>query len=125
MHCTEAVAWHGRFRAADDRLYRVDACEGHAEGLGAPLVDLRPQGEHHHGAGQQGGDHAQEGEAQVRRMVESLSGMAAAIAELTDEERAQVYAELGVTITYHPDGHLVIAEARPSACATGCVGGGT
>jgi hypothetical protein len=42
-HCHEPVAWHGRFRAADNRLYRVDACEGHADELGAPKVDLRPQ----------------------------------------------------------------------------------
>ncbi len=37
-HCPEPVAWYGRWRAADNRLYRVDACESHAEGLGAPLV---------------------------------------------------------------------------------------
>lgn len=33
MHCPEPIAWHGRFRANDDKLYRVDACQGHAEGL--------------------------------------------------------------------------------------------
>jgi hypothetical protein len=43
-HCHTPVAWHGRFRAADNRLYRVDACQGHADELGAPKVDLRPQG---------------------------------------------------------------------------------
>jgi hypothetical protein len=36
-HCEEPVAWHGRWRAADKRLYRVDACEGHAEDLGRRL----------------------------------------------------------------------------------------
>jgi hypothetical protein len=36
-HCSEPVAWHGRWRAADDRLYRMDACEGQAERLVAPL----------------------------------------------------------------------------------------
>jgi hypothetical protein len=41
--CEEPVAWHGRWRAADDRLYRVDACMGHAEGVGAPLVPKGPR----------------------------------------------------------------------------------
>jgi hypothetical protein len=40
-HCSQPVAAHGRFRAADDRLYRVDACEGHADDLTAPLHSLR------------------------------------------------------------------------------------
>jgi hypothetical protein len=42
-HCSQPIAWHGRFRAADKRLYRVDACEDHADELGAPLTDLRPK----------------------------------------------------------------------------------
>ena len=42
MHCIEPAAWHGRFPARD-RQYRVDACLGHAEGLGAPLVALQPK----------------------------------------------------------------------------------
>jgi hypothetical protein len=33
-HCSEPVAWHGRWRAADNRLYRVDACEATPMGLG-------------------------------------------------------------------------------------------
>jgi hypothetical protein len=41
FHCVEPVAWHGRFRAGD-RQYRVDACDGHASDLGAPVVALRP-----------------------------------------------------------------------------------
>jgi hypothetical protein len=64
-------------------------------------------------------------EAQVRAMVRSLGNVAQAREELTNEERAQAYAELGVTITYNPAERLVIAEARPVACATGCVGEGT
>jgi hypothetical protein len=42
-HCEEPVAWHGRWRAADNRLYRVDACEGHGGQLAAPLHRLRPE----------------------------------------------------------------------------------
>ena len=41
FHCVEQVAWHGRVRMGD-RQYRVDSCDGHAEGLGAPLVPLQP-----------------------------------------------------------------------------------
>jgi hypothetical protein len=43
-HCEEPVAWPGRWRAADNRLYRVDAWEGHTEGLGAPLIRLGQPG---------------------------------------------------------------------------------
>ena len=43
FHCVEPVAWHGRFQAGDDRLWRVGACEGHARVLGAPLVRLGPR----------------------------------------------------------------------------------
>jgi hypothetical protein len=39
-HCPEPVVLRGRFRAGD-RQYRVDACEGHAEELGAPLTPVR------------------------------------------------------------------------------------
>jgi hypothetical protein len=45
-HCQEPVAWHGRWRAGDGRLFRVDACVGHAEGLGAPLVRVGPRDGH-------------------------------------------------------------------------------
>jgi hypothetical protein len=28
-HCDEPVVWRGRFRTRGERVYRVDACEGH------------------------------------------------------------------------------------------------
>jgi site-specific DNA recombinase len=65
----------------------------------------------------------------LRRMVEDLGDiaevLAGASAEANAERKANVYAGLGVTVTYHPDQRLVVAEALPIACTTECVGGGT
>jgi hypothetical protein len=32
-HCPEQPVWRGRFRAKNGRLYRVEACDGHADTL--------------------------------------------------------------------------------------------
>jgi hypothetical protein len=32
-HCAELVRWRGRFRTRGERVYRVDACEGHGDEL--------------------------------------------------------------------------------------------
>jgi site-specific DNA recombinase len=61
----------------------------------------------------------------LRRTVEDLGDIAQVLAEADPKDKATVYAGLGVTVTYHPDQRLVVAEAQPFACTTESVGGGT
>jgi hypothetical protein len=52
-------------------------------------------------------------EVNLRKMVESLGDVAQVLAEADPKEKAAVYADLGITLTYHPDQRKVVAEARP------------
>jgi DNA invertase Pin-like site-specific DNA recombinase len=62
----------------------------------------------------------------VRLLIEGLGDIVKALSEATPEEKAAVYTELGITITYDPELRKVTAEARPPiACRTERVGGGT
>jgi len=64
--------------------------------------------------------------ADIRRLVLSLGDMAKVLANADPEDKMAVYAELGISIVYHPEQRLLVAEARPAgACTTACVGGGT
>ncbi len=61
---------------------------------------------------------------QIRDLVVSLKDIPTVLADADPKAKADLYAEMGLSITYEPGSRIVIAEARP-ACATGCVGGGT
>ena len=64
--------------------------------------------------------------ADVRRLVMSLGDMAKVLANADPEDKMAVYSELGISVIYHPEQGLLVAEARPaSTCTTECVGGGT
>lgn len=52
-------------------------------------------------------------EEDVRRLIEELGDMTLALAEATAQEKADIYSALGLSITYYPEKHLVIAVARP------------
>jgi hypothetical protein len=47
-HCPGRVVWRGRFRTAGEKIYRVDACEGHGAALHQrsriPTSRERPEG---------------------------------------------------------------------------------
>ena len=61
---------------------------------------------------------------EIRTLVQSLHNVASVLATADPKLKAEVYAELGVSIRYEPERRLVIAEARP-ACTKRGVGGGT
>jgi hypothetical protein len=55
----------------------------------------------------------------IRRLVETLGEMTEVLVEEAPEDKAAVYAELGVNVTYHPDQRLVLSSPRSvynSAC---------
>ncbi len=41
--------------------------------------------------------------------------MAQVLAEADPKDKAEVYADLGIAVTYDPDQRKVVAEARPSS----------
>lgn len=61
--------------------------------------------------------------SEIKKLVLALHDIAAVLATADPKDRAEVYAELGVSVTYDPVRHLVAVEARP--CTTERVGGGT
>lgn len=60
---------------------------------------------------------------QIRRLVLSLRDIASTLATADPKDKAEIYAELGVQVTYDPAQHLVSVTAGP--CSTDRVGGGT
>lgn len=60
---------------------------------------------------------------EIKALVASLHDMVAVLAEADPADKATVYAELGISMTYHPDGRVLV-ESRP-ACSRVSVGGAT
>ena len=60
---------------------------------------------------------------QVRRLVLQLKDIASVLATADPKDKAEVYRELGVQVTYDPHRRLVSVSAGP--CTTARVGGGT
>jgi hypothetical protein len=51
--------------------------------------------------------------------------MAQVLTETDPKDKADLYSELGISLTYHPDQRKVVVEACPPiACRTERVGGG-
>ncbi len=48
----------------------------------------------------------------VRALVTSLQDIVATLADADADDRAEVYAELGISLTYHRDGRVLV-ESRP------------
>ena len=62
---------------------------------------------------------------QVRSLVEAITEMASALAEVDPKLKVQVYEELGIRVTYDPDRRVSKLESRPQiAWAKVGVGGG-
>jgi site-specific DNA recombinase len=128
---TEARAEGARRKLADcdDRLgkYRA-ALEGGADPVVVAGWMAEVQGERLVAEAEQaaaGGSAPRSAEA-VRELVAGLGDIARALSEATDEERAAVYAELGISVLYDPLRRVVSIEARPfEPCATERVGGPT
>ena len=60
---------------------------------------------------------------EARALVEAVDDLTRAIADASPADKAILYRELGIELTYHPDGRVLV-EARP-AWANERVGGGT
>lgn len=59
----------------------------------------------------------------VKSLVTSLKDITAALAAADPADKAAAYAEMGVAVTYHADGRVLL-ESRPGVVSNG-VGGGT
>ena len=59
---------------------------------------------------------------QVRAMVRGVQDAVAMLRTADPRLKAQVYAELGIEVTYHPGEARAMVSAL---CSTECVGGGT
>ena len=63
---------------------------------------------------------------QVRALVENLQDVTAAPADADPTLKAQLYEELGITVTYDPDRRVIRLQSRPAiAWGAVCVGGGS
>ena len=60
---------------------------------------------------------------QVRALVEALRDIVTVLAEADPQDKANLYGELGVGLTYHPEGRVTV-EMHPRGVKV-CVGGGT
>jgi site-specific DNA recombinase len=61
--------------------------------------------------------------ANIKAMLTSLRDITATLAQADPTDRAAVYAEMAIQITYHKDGRVLL-ESRPRVVNDG-VGGGT
>lgn len=59
----------------------------------------------------------------IKALVESLRDITATLAEADPADKAAVYSEMGIEVTYHADGRVLL-ESRPGVVNDG-VGGGT
>lgn len=59
----------------------------------------------------------------MRALIKGLDDVGAVIANAEPKLKAEVYADLGLRLTYRPAESIVSVEAAP--CAAGRVGGGT
>lgn len=60
----------------------------------------------------------------IRSLVESLGDLVGVLAAAEPQKKAELYAELGLTLTYEPAGRRILTEADLSWCAQDRVGGG-
>ena len=61
--------------------------------------------------------------SQVRALVDALRDIVTVLAEADPEDKAELYGELGVNLTYHPEGRVSV-EMHPRGVNVR-VGGGT
>ena len=47
---------------------------------------------------------------QARALVEALKDIVTVLAEADQEDKAELYAELGVNLTYHPEGRVTVQK---------------
>lgn len=59
----------------------------------------------------------------IKALVASLQDMTATLAQADPADKAAVYAEMGIAVTYHADGRVLV-ESRPGVVNDG-VGGAT
>jgi hypothetical protein len=66
------------------------------------------------------------GESDIRLLVESVHDKVLMLADADREQKAAVYADLGIRLVYDPAEHLVKVETNPTeVCRNERVGGGT
>ena len=86
----------------------------------AEVQGERLRGEQELGAVVPGGKLTKE---QIRRLVLELRDIASVLATADPKDKNEVYAELGVRVTY--DHHRRVVGVTAGPCATASVGGGT
>ena len=65
---------------------------------------------------------------QITALVQQLGDITTALADADPTDRAEVYRQLGLRLTYHPEQQKVRVQAQPVADSYGdkvCVRGGT
>jgi site-specific DNA recombinase len=62
---------------------------------------------------------------EIGALVEALSGIAAILRAAEPQDKADVYRQLGIKLTYKPGPRLIQAEALPSDACISCVRRGT
>ena len=60
---------------------------------------------------------------QVKALVDALTDIVEVLAQAEPQDKAELYAQLGISLAYHPDGTVTV-ESRPRG-VTVRVGGGT
>ncbi len=61
--------------------------------------------------------------AEIRALVAQLKSIVTVLADADPDDKRAIYAELGVNLTYHPDGRIRVGAG--AGVLGGCVGGGT
>jgi len=56
----------------------------------------------------------------VRQVLDELGDLGGVLADADPEQKAKVYADLGVTLTYRPAERVVAVEASPAVCLSVC-----
>jgi hypothetical protein len=63
--------------------------------------------------------------AEIKALVLGLADIANTLHTADPDKKAEVYAELGISIRYEPDERVIVAQTRPAlACSRERVGGG-
>jgi hypothetical protein len=52
---------------------------------------------------------------EITSLVQSIGDIMQAIKDADPADKAEIYSQLGLTLTYHPNEKRVVAEARPAS----------
>jgi hypothetical protein len=62
--------------------------------------------------------------SEITSLVQAIGDLMQVIKDVGPADKAEIYSQLGLTLTYHPNEKRVVAEARPPRlCTQDCVRG--